>query len=403
MEFVEAKCRAGLVFELEEDYRDARTALPEAQTIFREDQRRCELIALWTAEIMSYSRAWSERRDWIGRGERLDETEPALPTSPAFRMWTDEEIEGECRRIREAPSRFDRLVAFAGFVQAESNPLLQFGGRAGFSLQHAINYAPGGPVHEAARGLRMQWGAPLLLRRWSAAASWSPKLALLRTLEGHRGEVHSVSMTPDGRLAVSGSSDKTLRVWDLESGVCLRSLEGHRGWVQSVSITPDGRLAVSGSSDKTLRVWDLESGVCLRSCEGHRDSLFLGVSVTPDGRRAVSAFRGVLWGSDDGVRMWDLESGACLRTLEPSAGCVHVAPDGQLAVSGAGTLQLWDLESGARLRTLYGHNDTVFYSVSVAPDGRRAVSGSAGTLPNPHNTVRMWDLESGACLLRLVL
>ncbi len=58
-------------------------------------------------------------------------------------------------------------------------------------------------------------------------------------------------------------------MWDLESGRCLRTLEGHSVGVGSVSVTPDGRRAVSGSWDKTLRVWDLESGRCLRTLEGH--------------------------------------------------------------------------------------------------------------------------------------
>jgi len=72
-----------------------------------------------------------------------------------------------------------------------------------------------------------------------------------------------VSVSPDGRRAVSGSGDKTVRLWDLESGECLRTLEGHRSSVSSVSASPDGRRAVSGSWDRTLRLWDLESGECL--------------------------------------------------------------------------------------------------------------------------------------------
>ena len=144
-----------------------------------------------------------------------------------------------------------------------------------------------------------------------------------------RARSESVSVSPDGRRAVSGSYDKTLRVWDLETGACLRTLEGHATWVnererqprwpprglgqlmtrpcgsgtwraavpahprrprdgvRSVSVSPDGRRAVSGSDDKTLRVWDLETGQCLRTLEGHRDGVS-SVSVSPDGRRAVS-------------------------------------------------------------------------------------------------------------------
>ena len=79
-------------------------------------------------------------------------------------------------------------------------------------------------------------------------------------MEGHGREVTSVSITPDGRRAVSGSWDKAVRVWDLENGACLRMLDGHGDIVTAVSVTPDGRRAVSGGEDNTLRVWDLESG-----------------------------------------------------------------------------------------------------------------------------------------------
>ena len=82
----------------------------------------------------------------------------------------------------------------------------------------------------------------------------------LGALRGHTGAVTAVAVTPDGRCAISGSSDKTLKVWDLESGAELRTLEGHSDWVNAVAVTPDGRRAISGSADKTLRVWYLESG-----------------------------------------------------------------------------------------------------------------------------------------------
>ena len=59
--------------------------------------------------------------------------------------------------------------------------------------------------------------------------------------------VMAVAVTPDGRRAVSGSDDRTLKVWDLEQGALLATLEGHGDWVRAVAVTPDGRRAVSGS------------------------------------------------------------------------------------------------------------------------------------------------------------
>jgi WD40 repeat protein len=390
MEFLEAKSRAGLVFELQEDYREARNALPEAQAIVLEERRHAADVARWTDKLIRYSQACSGRRDRIAHAERVDETEPVLPEPPAVcRMWSDDEIEAECQRIRKTPTRIDRLATFSRFVQGECYPLFLFGDRVGFALQHAVNYAPDGPVHERARGVLPQCNAPLLLRRWPKEAIWKPNTALLRTLEGHSFSVDSVSVMPDGLRAVSGGYDWTLRVWDLETGACLRTLAGHSGHVNSVSVTPDGRRAVSGSEDDTLQVWDLETGTCLRTLAGHSGQVN-SVSVTPDGRRAVSGSR------DMTLRVWDLERGICLRILQghkDEVRSVGVTPDSQRAVSGSedNTLRVWDLETGTCLRTLAGHNGGVS-CVSVTPDGRHAISGSKD------ETLRVWDLEAGACL-----
>ena len=89
----------------------------------------------------------------------------------------------------------------------------------------------------------------------------------LRPLSGRPG----VALTADGRQAVSASYDKTLKVWDVESGGELRTLEGHSGSVYGVAVTADGRRAVSASWDNTLKVWDVESGRELRTLKGHSE------------------------------------------------------------------------------------------------------------------------------------
>jgi WD40 repeat protein len=70
-------------------------------------------------------------------------------------------------------------------------------------------------------------------------------------------------VTPDGRRVVSASADKTLKVWNLESGRALATLEGHASYVNGCAVTSDGHRVVSASWDKTLKVWDLEAGACL--------------------------------------------------------------------------------------------------------------------------------------------
>jgi WD40 repeat protein len=403
--WIEAKCKARLVFSLQDDYRNTIAAMPEAQEGLRQGRERQARMARWTEEITAYSRQWSERRDRLARGAAESEPEPQLPEPPAAgRMWTEEEIETEGQRMIEAPTRLDRIRAFSGFVEQEFHQLTEFGTRMGFVVQHAFNNGPRGSVHGAAiRGLSAV-DMPLLTRHWFDQDPYNPKPALLRTLEGHTHHVKSVSVTPDGLRAVSASLDRTLRVWDLETGRCLRTLEGHTHYVDCVSVTPDGLRAVSASWDRTLRVWDLKTGRCLRTLEGHTHYVVC-VSVTPDGLRAVSA------GLDETLRVWDLETGRCLRVLEghTEEWATSVTPDALRSVSvGADIagvdktirgldletgqcLRVWDLETGQCLRVLEGHTRRVT-SVSVTPNGLRAVSASAD------KTLRVWELETGQCL-----
>jgi len=210
----------------------------------------------------------------------------------------------------------------------------------------------------------------------------------LRVLEGHTESVWSVALSTVRRV-LSGADDNTMRVWDWESGRCLRILEGHAAGVRSVALSADGRVALSGAFDKTVRVWDMDSGCCLRVLEGHTESV-RSVALSADGRRALS-------GAFDGtVRLWDVESGRCLRVLEGhtvSVNSVAWSADGRHCLSGAfdGTVRLWDVESGRCLRVLEGHTVSV-NSVAWSTDRHHGFSGASDS------TVRIWDVDSGSCL-----
>ena len=400
LRFVEAKCAAGLVYDLEADYDLALAVLPEAQQELEQARAHQQEIARYTQALIKYAQAWSEARARYAR-DPANYPMPApeaipLPTLASMRPWTDAEIRADSERIIHEPTRLDRLRAFASFVRAESHHLVQFATLPGFCVQHAYNYADAGPVVSAAEQLlKAEIRNPLLLQKpaqHAQRAAYTPHPALLKTLTGHTNRVASVSITPDGHLAISGSADGTVRVWDLSSGELLHTLEGHTS-VESVSVTPDGHRAISGSDDRTVRVWDLSSGKLLHTLEGLGGG---SVSITPDGRLAIS-------GSGDGsVRLWDLSSGELLRTLkghEKMVNSVSITPDGRRAVSGNlmhGTVQVWDLSSGKLLHTLVGHTPgSNSISVNVTPDGRLAVSGSGD------GTVRLWDLCSGEALRTL--
>jgi hypothetical protein len=111
--------------------------------------------------------------------------------------------------------------------------------------------------HDLSEQLRIPVDAAFLRVRHTATRA-SP--ALVRDLIGHSGDVNACVVTLNGRRVISASDDKTLKVWDLESGRALATLEGHADVVSACAVTPDSRHVVSASDDKTLKVWDFKRG-----------------------------------------------------------------------------------------------------------------------------------------------
>ncbi|HEV7507823.1 MAG TPA: TIR domain-containing protein [Thermoanaerobaculia bacterium] len=215
-----------------------------------------------------------------------------------------------------------------------------------------------------------------------------PLAVLERELMGHMGWVQSVVVSPDGTWAASGSEDKTVKIWDLETGLCRATLEGHDGVVRSIAITPDGKRILSASEDKSIRVWDASSGRELAKLAGHENQVW-----------SVVAFRGnshALSGDDNTLRLWDLPLGKCLKIIHcgleggEAVRSTAINPAGVRALSGHldGQVRLWDFEGG-QLATLEGHSGRVN---SVQITGRLAVSGSED------KTIKVWNLEARSCV-----
>lgn len=143
------------------------------------------------------------------------------------------------------------------------------------------------------------------------------KKRIRNVFDGHQQEIYSLDFSLDGRLIVSGSGDKTARIWDMVDGsskvLTINDADpvNNDAGVTSVAISPNGQLVAAGSLDTVVRIWDVGTGSLIERLRGHRDSVY-SVAFTPDGKGLVSG------SLDKTLKYWDV-SGLLAKRKEAAA------------------------------------------------------------------------------------
>jgi WD40 repeat protein len=197
----------------------------------------------------------------------------------------------------------------------------------------------------------------------------------------------AAAISPDGGRIALGAFDGSLGLVDPEAGGLRAIMRGHSTAVSCLAYSPDGLHLLSGSGDRTARIWDAHA-TPQQVLHGHTDRTG-HLALSPDGARLASA------GNDGPVRLWDAVTGAALAVLRSDPGAngvrsIAFSPDGaRLAVAHKVRLVVvWDVVTGRRVSLCEGHVADL-WTVSFALDGARLLSTDGG------GSARLWETATG--------
>lgn len=423
LEFVEAKCSAGMTAGLVQDYSTALEAWPDGPArdrislfsrfvsahahIFARDGTQVLPFAynyaangpvVANAEHLLAARGWRSG-PWV----QLLDRPPLLSTPALLRT-----LEGHRSDVTGVAMTPDARLTVSGskdgtirIWETNTGVLVRTCRVPGAGGVNDVAVTPDGRRAASA-------GADGIVRIWDVRSG-----ACEHSLSDHDGEVATVALTADGRC-VSGGEDAVVRIWDLEQPYSPPArLPGHFGRVNSVAVMPTGPFAVSGGWDATVRLWDIDHAARVDCFSGHAVSV-QGIGIG-ESRGVIASSSGSIAGPtgtappgihDSDVRFWDL-SGRCLfrgteheiyargglamGVLGSAVNDIAVTPDARIAVSGGydRMVCVWKNEDDSGLwravRKFAGHRAQAL-SVAINGSGTLAATGGAD------DSVRIWEL-----------
>jgi WD40 repeat protein len=313
----------------------------------------------------------AERQARIARAQAIDAKARGLAFNAIALVNRDPEetlrLGLQASDLNRAPSLVERALRL-GLLMTKGRHILPGGGGP---VQAAVFNAPGTRILTAATG-----GARIFDAR-------SGKL--LRSLSPG-SPVDTVAFSPDGTIALTGSSDGRVVLWNTANDVALHTLR-HDGPITAASFSPDGRLVLTASRDQTFGLWDAASGLLVRRTA--LGGVVRSAVFSRDGTKILAVAAVTV--AQKPARLYDVQTGDLLQTFSQRGQVITAAlsPDGSLVATGGrdDLAALWDARDGRALHTFAGHIGDVL-SVTFSPDGNHLATTSSDV------TIRLWDLRT---------
>ena len=221
-----------------------------------------------------------------------------------------------------------------------------------------------------------------------AASAGNEQNALQLTLTGHISSVRGLAFSDRHPYLFSAAEDKTVKCWDLETNQVVRHYHGHLSGVYCLALHPTLDILITAGRDAVARVWDMRTKTQLHVLSGHESTIasVLTSSTHPQ----------VVTGSHDcTIKLWDLAAGKCFTTLthhQKSIRAMAAAPtalgERTFVSAAADSIRKWQGKNGRFLQRMPGHAKTVLNAVAVQDDGVMVTGGDDGTM-------HFWDYTTG--------